>query len=344
MNYEVTIGIPLYNAERFIRRTLESVLAQTFGSIEILVVDDCCTDGSVEIVRLMRAGHPRGADIRIVTQPRNMGVGPARNRIIDEAQGRYLYFMDSDDFIADNAISLLHESICSSGAEIAFGSYEKIEDSGTERHTETYAYPRLELLGTDVLASFAFRKYGGIQAAAWNYLVSVDLLRRNHLRFISAPYWEDMVFTYTLTTFVSHAVLLPDVTYYYMCRDGSLSNYQRRTRIDKAEVFRNVATVSHLKRHALRLQGKPYLGGWCRNVVMTDLYIVCNAIKNRDIISPRLTASELRGFMSHPLRLSDIMRLGSERGANLLLYVLGRLPAPLAVALIKFIGKRKGLI
>lgn len=345
MNYEVTIGIPLYNAGRYIRRTLESALAQTFGSIEFLILDDCGTDNSVDIVRGMQDEHPRGRDIHIVSQPRNMGVGPARNRIIDEARGRYLYFMDSDDIIAPQTIEILHDSLVTNDAEIAFGSYEKIEASGgDERRSEVYSYPDAVLTDADSLASFAFRKYGGIQASACNYLVSLDLLRNTGHRFIESKYWEDMVFTYILTTYVSRAVLRSDITYYYMCRENSLSNYQCRKQIRRDEVLGNVATIDHLKRHAVRIAGKPYLGNWCYNVVMTDFYIVCNVIKNRGIISPALGDGELRGFMNHPLGLRRILGLGHRRFGNLFLYLLGKLPPKVFVRIVKILGKRKGLI
>lgn len=345
MNHEVTIGIPLYNAGRYIRRTLESALAQTFDSIEFLILDDCSTDSSVDIVREMQSEHPRGRDIRIVSQPCNMGVGPARNRIIDEAHGRYLYFMDSDDLIAPGTIDLLHGSLVSNDAEIAFGSYEKIEVYyGDARRSEVYVYPNAVLTEADSLASFAFRKYGGIQAAVWNYLVNTDFLRRTNHRFINACYWEDMVFTYILTTYVSRAVLRSDITYFYMCHENSLSNYQCRELIEKAEVLRNVSTVDHLKRHTAQISDKPYLGNWCYNVIMTDFYIVCNAIKNRAVIYPSLGNSELRSFLYHPLGLRGILRLGTARQKNLFLYLLGVLPPSVFAGVVRLLGKRKGLI
>lgn len=344
MNYEVTIGIPLYNAERFIRRTIDSVLAQTFGSIEILVLDDCGTDGSVDIVREIQKSHPRGRDIRIVRQPENMGVGAARNRIMDEASGRYLYFMDSDDIIIPEAIDLLHRAIKESEAEIAFGSYLKTDDSMSGGYREEFVYPAAVIAEPDGLAGFAFRKYGGIQAAVWNYLVDTDFLRGTGLRFIDANYWEDMVFTYSLVTYVSRAVLLPDVTYRYICRENSLSNYQIRRHIDKAEVLRNGKTIDWLKGQTPRLAGKPYLGNWCYNVVMTDFYIICSALKNRNLIQPWLTPAEVKAIMRHPLTFIGIMRLRCGRTKNMFLYMLGKLPAPLTVWIIGQAGRRKGLV
>ena len=97
MAYEVTIGIPVYNVEKYIRSSLDSALAQTFESIEFLILDDCGTDKSIDIVKEYQQTHPRGKDIRIVRQPHNMGIGETRNRILDETRTKYLYMLDSDD-------------------------------------------------------------------------------------------------------------------------------------------------------------------------------------------------------------------------------------------------------
>ena len=87
MQYEVTIGIPVYRAVDYIRQTMESALSQSFPSIEYLIVDDCGEDGSIEIVEELQQKHPRGKDIRIVRHGNNHGVGVARNRILTEACG-----------------------------------------------------------------------------------------------------------------------------------------------------------------------------------------------------------------------------------------------------------------
>ena len=85
MEYDVTIGIPVYQVEKYIRESLESALSQTFPSIEFLICDDCGTDTSIAIVQEYQKKHSRGKDIRIVRQPHNMGLGCARNRMRVEA-------------------------------------------------------------------------------------------------------------------------------------------------------------------------------------------------------------------------------------------------------------------
>lgn len=338
MKYDVTIGIPVYQAEKYLSRTLESALAQSYPSIEFLIVDDGSTDGSLAILEGFQKNHPRGGAIRLISHDHNLGVSATRNRIIEEASGTYLYFMDADDMIAENTITLLMDSIRQYVAEIAFGSYEKINTDGSR---EVYQYPNQQLLGEDQLASFAYRKYAGIQASACNYLVKTSLLREHHHRFISTDYWEDFVFTFNLVTFVSRAVLLSDITYSYLCRENSLSHYQQREQISKEEVFKNVHSIEHLKETSSLLYNKVYFPNRCYNIVMTDFYIACNILKRRKDIVPSVSDCEIKDLMMHPASFGQICRFRQSRLKNLALFLLARLPAGLCVLVIRCLGRIK---
>ena len=341
MKYDVTIGIPVFNSEAYIRRALESALAQTYLSIEYIIIDDGGNDGSMRVCEDLQRNSIRKGDIRVVSHNTNYGVSASRNEIIDKAQGEYLFFMDSDDVIAKNTIALMMGKIRQYDAEIVFGSYEKIELSGEK---DIYQYPSLQLMGKDALANFAYRKYAGIQASSCNYLVKTSVLRENHLRFIDTNYWEDLVFTFDLVTYISRAVLLPDITYSYHCREDSLSHYQQRKNISKKEIMNNVHSIEHLKMTSSRLYGKVYYPYRCYIIVMTDFYIVCNILKRwRDII-PSVSYREIKAIMRHPATWSQICAFRKFRYKNKLLYLIGKLPPFLCVVIIWCIGKMKKLI
>ena len=341
MKYDVTIGIPVYRSETYIQQALESALVQSYPSIEFLIIDDAGNDGSMDIVRNLQAIHQRGMDIRIITHHENQGVSASRNQIIDEAKGDYLYFMDSDDAIAENTISLMMQNMHQYDAEIVFGSYEKVELTGEKK---VYQYPSLQLLEKDALASFAYRKYAGIQASACNYLVKSSLLRENHLRFIETDYWEDLVFTFDLVTYVSRAVLLPDITYTYICREDSLSHYQQRDKVSKEEVMKNVAAINHLKSTSSILYNKVYFPNRCYNIVMTDFYMACHILKHRNDIVPSISNLEIKALMHHPATWKQICTFRHSCIKNMLLFLLGKLPANLCVSVICNVGKMKKLI
>lgn len=90
----VSIIIPVYNAEKFLERTLNSVLAQTYKGFEVILVDDRSTDESAQVIAKYTAKHP---EIKYHLQEKNMGAAVARNTALEIAQGRYVAFLDSDD-------------------------------------------------------------------------------------------------------------------------------------------------------------------------------------------------------------------------------------------------------
>jgi glycosyltransferase involved in cell wall biosynthesis len=344
MKYEVTIGIPVYNVEKYIRLTMDSALAQTFESIEFLILDDCGTDGSMDIVREYKQMHSRGKDIRIVRPPQNGGIGSARNKIIEEAQGRYLYFLDADDTIASNAIELLHKSAVKYNADIVYGSYQRIEEFDGEAKSINYCYPHQLFLSENEFADWAYSNYGFLQATTWNFIIRTDIYRKNNLRYKSISYWEDFAFTIDLPTYVTRAVLLPDITYLYYCRSGSLSNFQQRMSISKDEILATIRAIEDLKNQSGRLFEKPYFPKRMYKLMLTNFYIACAILKNKEIITPAFTKREIRDVMRSPISFVETLKLKRWRMRNLSLYLLGVLPSSFSVILIKLIGKYKGLI
>lgn len=344
MKYDVTIGIPVYNVQDYIRRTMESVLAQTFPSIEFLVCDDGSQDSSISIVEDYQRSHPRGKDIRIVHQPRNMGLGNARNRIIEETRSKYLYHLDADDAIAPNTIELLYNAAQKYEAEIVYGSHERINAIGNIITKSSCSYPAMQFFNKDEFACWAYREYNGIQAMTWNFLIDIDVYRKNGLRHQPVNFWEDYLFTMDLPTYISRVVLLSDITYYYYCREGSLSNYQQRTHIDKEEIMKTARGLDKLKWQSDRIRNKSYFPRRMYKLMVTDFYVVCEILKHKDIISPVFTNQELHEMMRTPLSFWDIIHFRQARLLNLILYVFWILPAPLSVAFMKLVAKLRKLI
>ena len=218
----VTIGIPVYNAEKYIERCLISVLDQTFEDFEVLVVDDRGTDNSIQKVEEIANNHVNGKKLRIVHHDRNKGVAEARNTIIDEASGKYLYFMDSDDRISEDAISFLFDKAENTNAETVWGSFVNVEFE-TEKEFPSVnglgRYPDLELFGQDCLATYGCQDIKEhLQQSIWNILYRTDFIRNNHLRFKQHGSFDDGIFQAEMQPLVTRAVLMSNVTYYYYHR------------------------------------------------------------------------------------------------------------------------------
>lgn len=341
MEYEVTIGIPLYQSEDYIKETIESALGQTFTNIEFLIIDDGSLDDSIQKVRELKCSHPKGCHIRIISHKQNQGVAETRNEIIREANGEYLFFMDSDDIISPNTIELLINNIKKHHAEIAFGSYERIDLNGQR---SIYQYPDIVFDTNDEFASFAYRKYFGIQASACNFLVKTSLLRKNQIRFCNSKFWEDTIFTLELVTYIEKAVLLSTITYSYLLRQGSLSDIRPNDRIEKKEIIHYFETVDKLKQRKDSLSKKPYYPNRCYIAIMSDVYIICNILKRWKYITPSFSFTELKEQLRHPASILQILAFHQARLKNLILYFLGRLPALLCIGAIWCLGKIKKIV
>jgi glycosyltransferase involved in cell wall biosynthesis len=341
MNYEVSIGIPVYNVEKYIRQTLESALAQTFPSIEFLICDDCGTDSSMDIVKEMQQTHSRGRDIRILRQPHNLGIGPGRNRMLDEAQGRYFYSLDGDDTIVPNTIELLYNTAKKHDAQIVYGSYEKIFlKDGEVVNTELHPYPHKVFTEEDIFADYVYHE--GIQGMNWNYLIDIDVIRRNHLRVtpVGHGYGEDFTFTIDLPTYIDRAVLLPDITYHYYIRGAGKHKGKKVLSRDYMEKVIN--TVSNMKKRN-ELLGKRYYSKRISHLMMLDCSFACEMVGRRALFDHPFTNREIRDIMWHPMTLWQIITAKSGRFHNLLYWSFGVVSPSLCVKMLKFMIMRYGV-
>ena len=129
MNPEVSVIIPVWNPGDGIRRCVASLRSQTLRDIEMIFVDDCGTDGAMDVVRVAVAEDPR---IRIVTNAENVGPGISRNAAIDVARGEYLSFVDADDYVSPNFLEVLYTKAKSEGLDIVKGRNVYELEDGTE--------------------------------------------------------------------------------------------------------------------------------------------------------------------------------------------------------------------
>lgn len=118
---DLTLAICVYNAEKYIKETLESVMAQTMQDFHLLIVNDCSTDGSVAVVEKFFAEHPRQAEI--VSFEENRGIGYARHFAERKATTKYMMFLDADDVLYPNAIETMYRKITADKDLMAVGCY-----------------------------------------------------------------------------------------------------------------------------------------------------------------------------------------------------------------------------
>ena len=250
--FQITVGMPVWGVEKYIRRSLLSVLEQDFDDMEILVIDDCGTDKSIDIATELANTHPKGHKIRIIRQPQNMGCWAARNRVLDEAQGKYIFLIDSDDYLFDGAIPKLFKKAEETQVEATYGSVLPVDEDGKpikDSGVDGINLPDMTLRGEDKLACFANdnTKKLRLNNFIWNIMLRSDFIKKHQLRFRQTKFWDDVLFNADMQPHMTSASFISDLTYHYVIRDNSLSNYQKRDVIQAEEVRQHISKQEYLK-------------------------------------------------------------------------------------------------
>ena len=216
---EISIIIPIYKVERYLVKCLESVLAQTFKAYEIILIDDGSPDGCGTICDEYAQKHH---NINVIHQI-NGGLANARNRGLAVAQGKFIGFVDSDDYIDKDMFSELHNAIIDSGADIAICNFFRVENNQVIKSKQEI---EAGLFTTEELwTSVASDKIGSYM---WNKLYRRELF--DGLKFKDGYVFEDFYIFHELFARTNKIVCLRECLYYYVFNEnGILANLRIRT-------------------------------------------------------------------------------------------------------------------
>ncbi len=214
----ISVIIPVYNVEEYLRECVDSVLKQTYENFEIILVNDGSTDSSGEI-----CDEYVDKDERItVIHQKNGGLSVARNAGLSEANGDYVYFLDSDDYIAENALELLIKIAEKDNSDIVF--FDAVSFADTNDFTVKQNYIRKNRYQTDsglnIFARMTENKE--FHSAVPLLFIRKDFLSESKIRFVPDILYEDMVFTYQLFCKASTVSQCSDALYYRRYRKNSI--------------------------------------------------------------------------------------------------------------------------
>ena len=215
----ISVIIPVYNIEKYLSRCLESVVNQTYSELEILLIEDGSTDGTVDICKSYVAKDSR---VRIIDNP-GQSVGSARNLGVQSARGSYILMVDSDDYIRKDMIEILYSSLVESGADMAVGDFIR----GTEMQ---YAFPP-GVEKTEVITpeEALHRIYQGDHnklryVVPWIKLYKKELFEQ--VRYPDDKIFEDIYATHHLYDQCRSIVVIDAVMAYYFQRPDSIMNHK----------------------------------------------------------------------------------------------------------------------
>lgn len=335
----VSIGIPVYNVEPYIEKCLLSVLNQTYQNLEILVVDDLGTDNSMHIVESIQKNNPKVSRIRIITQPKNGGSGEARNSVIQNAQGKYLFFLDSDDYIEPNTIELMVEQAEKHQTDAVIASLRKVLWN-TDKELPTLQYSSYQLIkGKDCFAHYVCQDLRWhIAITACNILFTVVFLRKNNLSFLASKD-EDALFLSDYYSEIECAVIIPDITYNYVIRPGSKMGNNARKQIPVNEIRDRFYTDSIMTERCSRLRDRSFYDVHCARVMKHKFRAVCVALRHRERFTEPLTNREIFKELKYPVSLFEILKFKRYRLFHLFFYTISVLPPYLSISISYIVGR-----
>lgn len=215
----VSIIIPVYNNVNFIVRCLQSVFSQSYAEIECIIVNDCSTDDTLNIIEEVVRPYKEYGKVKIISNEKNRGLSYSRNVGIKNASGHYIYFLDSDDEITDNCIELLvayaldYKSDCviGNGLNIGAGNFPVLKN-------------KVECLTTNerIWKSYLQREW---YVMAWNKLLLKEFVLNNNLFFAEGYVHEDILWSFKLAFNAHSMAFVNEVTYkYYVAQEGAITS------------------------------------------------------------------------------------------------------------------------
>lgn len=219
---DISVIIPVYNTEPYIEACLDSVIRQKKGpTVEVIVVDDGSTDRSGEIAEDFSARHP----IVTVIHQLNGGLSAARNAGIKEAKGRYLYFLDSDDTLPEDALEQLWKLVETYGkVDLVYGRTQAQPQS--ERYRKYYAPERARALTFDNNLKRVRKVHARMPVIACNRLMRRQWVVDNDLFFRPGILHEDFEWHLRAYELVRSYCTADNVTYLRLVRDSSITGSQ----------------------------------------------------------------------------------------------------------------------
>lgn len=211
MQPKISVIIPVYNVEKYLRECLDSVVNQTLKDIEIICVNDGSTDNSLEILKEYEKQDSR---IKVLNHKKNKGLGGARNTGLNSAVGEYIVFIDSDDFVTNNMVEKLLTNLVNNEADMSFCDmwlYESNEQVFYNKPFQIYNLSEYNLY----FPQERIEPFTNIWPSAWNKIYKKAIIDKFHLRYLENIFYEDHLFYYNYLLHCKRVSYLSEALYFY---------------------------------------------------------------------------------------------------------------------------------
>lgn len=222
----VSVIIPVYNVEKYISCCIDSIKNQSYPNIELILIDDCSTDHTKEIIEDNIKNNTLLKNIIFLKNSKNMGAGYSRNKGLDAASGKYLVFLDADDFFCSDMIEKLYLESEKANADIAICNCYIFDNKSkkSSKYDITWNCPDLSNIPFKLedIKDFAFQF---IHEIAWNKMFRHEFVKRSEIRFQNQVNANDQFFVFACVLTARRIVKINDYLLYY--RIGTANQLSR---------------------------------------------------------------------------------------------------------------------
>lgn len=218
-NPDVSVIIPFYNAEKYIARCIVSIQQQTFKKIEVLLISDQSTDGTDEVIDLYASADNR---LRVINNVGH-GISDGRNTGIKNAHGKFILFVDADDWIESTMIEKLYNKMQAEQSEVCYVNFNVVDESGklTQSKIKESKFPAVSKSGRRAL-KLLFS--GKVFHYPWNMMSERKLFIDNNIEYPSGRNYEDFSTTYKLLYYAQKVSFIDQKLYFYVQHTGSITH------------------------------------------------------------------------------------------------------------------------
>ena len=218
---KISVLVPVYNAEKYIEKCIKSIINQTYKDIEIVLIDDESKDNSLNIMKNLQKQDNR---IKIVSVE-NKGVADARNSAIENATGKLLTFVDSDDTIDEDYLEIMYNNLKKYDADIAVINCKNIiEETGAILHKDFGIKQIKEYTSTEAVKDLFY--YNFLRHSPWGKLYKRNVW--NNIKFPLGKNYEDLAIIYKTFLNANKIIYIPEEKYNYLIRKGSIVHNEIR--------------------------------------------------------------------------------------------------------------------
>lgn len=222
----ISVIIPVYNVEKYLEECVNSVLVQTYKNIEIILVDDGSTDSSGQLCDRFAEKH---SNIQVIHQ-KNAGLSDARTAGLQRTTGKYVYFLDSDDYIAETALEKLCLIAEADASDIVFFDAHSFLDESDEEIRQNYKRKNVYKTKSGIEIFAEMQNNSEIHSSVPLMLIKKDLFSVNNLSFISGIYYEDMAFTFEALCLAEIVSQCTECLYFRRYRQNSIMTSKKNVK------------------------------------------------------------------------------------------------------------------